>query len=422
MSMRHIPRPDFNLENFRSPRRTPQRCLVCGEATREGKVYCSEHVEESNYVTDVQHKYAAIQGELKRVKKLGIKAIAPDSYFVSEILRALRVEDGLQFGELSHESDVPYDVLPHYLDMLQIWGLIELEPDLDSKRKTPLVFLLEEPRPLYTAPQLAKKLGINVFKIKRAIKYGVPHVNVGGRNYFEPEKYMAWKAKRRLYITSRLVEAGNKNRKKKLQQFEAKVKSKDKELLNVTELAEKMGVSGSTVKYWITKGVPNYPQQTTLIGGRGEKNLRFFKLDEVKEWYETFRANYDEVRKKSNMRHDWATIIEDAKQFGLTVAAKKHKVNRETLRDKIRNLHPVELKPSDANSTRNVAVSDAAKILGIRPVTISKWINEMGAPHEKVTMYHTARMRVLVDPEELKTWYADRKKTPKRKTKPSSKY
>lgn len=69
-----------------------QACDVAGcfSATREGKPYCPEHVEEADYVKAIVERLKAQEREIKKVFKRGHRAVDINGPIVPEIIGYLR--------------------------------------------------------------------------------------------------------------------------------------------------------------------------------------------------------------------------------------------------------------------------------------------------------------------------------------------
>jgi len=125
-----------------SRRRRATRCSAagCDEATREGKPFCTEHVEEHDYVQDLLATLEAQDAEIQRVARLGARAVDPEGLTACEILNTLRVHGPRTVRRLARELNHEAKVLEAYVKALERRGLVT--KDKKGRKRRRLVHLV----------------------------------------------------------------------------------------------------------------------------------------------------------------------------------------------------------------------------------------------------------------------------------------
>lgn len=102
-------------------RKKPTHCEAddCVQATREGKPFCSDHVERLSYVQEVQARIAARERELAEVTKRGARAVDIEGIVARDILLSLWINGQRSVARLSRELNVDFEVLKHYVSRLK---------------------------------------------------------------------------------------------------------------------------------------------------------------------------------------------------------------------------------------------------------------------------------------------------------------
>lgn len=111
---------------FRQPWMPPRRCELCGDATREGKPYCPEHVERHPYVQEVLAVLEERSAEERRVLRRGASAVDPRGVNAREILLQLHLYGERTVERLARDLQLDPALVPHYAQALARRGLVSL--------------------------------------------------------------------------------------------------------------------------------------------------------------------------------------------------------------------------------------------------------------------------------------------------------
>lgn len=128
---------------FTGPRRiSPRHCEQpgCNQATREGKAFCSEHVEEHPYVKELIARLAERDRQDEEVNKKGSKAATLDAITAQEILQHLAFHGPRTEERLCRELNVDTRTLKGYVAALKRHRLVTLGT---TKRGSTLVKLVK---------------------------------------------------------------------------------------------------------------------------------------------------------------------------------------------------------------------------------------------------------------------------------------
>lgn len=384
----------------------------CGRATQEGKSFCIDHITKTPYAQKIISIRKAIRNEQKAVREIGKEAIRKDSVVVNDILKTLSIEGSLLQGELAKKVNISYDTLLVYLDRLKSWKLVTVKPE---SRKSERVSLLD-PEKLVRLEELSQEIRLHSSTIRRLIKKGAPHYKEGERVLlFNPNEFREWYREYKARINKKHIKILkkakgsyiNKTKSRIVKEIAKERGNTDFELLDRKEIEERLGVTSSTVSYWLIKGVPNIELDGQYLGGKKSNKLRFFILDEVVAWYESFKEEAMHKRKYSQYLGDdfWNDAIQYAMNNSLEKAAEKFGVSRDTLTRKIGEAG-IDIWKKIAISDRTMTAQEVAPILNVKPITIYKWANAMGAPHDRAPQV-TNREALLFNPEELQQWYSE---------------
>lgn len=90
----------------------------CDETTREGKPYCSDHVEDHEYVRDILDVIEKQQAEHKAVMRRGCRAIKEDSLTLHEIIQLLQQRGKRTLERISRDMNLDGDLVKKYADYL----------------------------------------------------------------------------------------------------------------------------------------------------------------------------------------------------------------------------------------------------------------------------------------------------------------
>ena len=132
-------------------RKKPTHCEAedCVQATREGKPFCSDHVERLSYVEQVQARIAAREHELAAVKKRGGRAVDLEGIVARDVLCSLWINGERSVARLSRELNVDFEVLKHYVARLKkAKQLTQTSPRRGAGKVTlvPALSEIEDPR------------------------------------------------------------------------------------------------------------------------------------------------------------------------------------------------------------------------------------------------------------------------------------
>ena len=181
---------NFLLSNKRRP---TIHCKICGQATAEGKTYCTEHIEHQSYVQRLHEEQRLIDQEVNQVRERGISAIPRDSKLVKSALTALDFEDGIFPKILAANSDIPEDVIGVYIRYLTESRLAEAVPT----RRSMKVYLLDSPEPSpernLASGDIAAEFGVTRASVSSWAKKGAPHSKIKGKLFFNLEEIRSWK-------------------------------------------------------------------------------------------------------------------------------------------------------------------------------------------------------------------------------------
>jgi hypothetical protein len=132
-------------------RKKPTHCEAedCSQATREGKPFCSDHVERLSYVQEVQARIVAREAELAAVKKRGGRAVDLEGIIARDVLCSLWINGERSVARLSRELNVDFEVLKHYVARLKkAKQLTQTSPRRGAGKVTlvPALSEIEDPR------------------------------------------------------------------------------------------------------------------------------------------------------------------------------------------------------------------------------------------------------------------------------------
>ena len=122
----------------------------CGVATREGKPYCSEHVEQHPYVQRVLAQLEKRETEEARVHEVGARAVDPSGITAQEILQFIRLHGPRTVPRLARELNLEVKTVTGYVRALERRKVVET----DTTRRGALIVRLFEAR----APRKRRKV------------------------------------------------------------------------------------------------------------------------------------------------------------------------------------------------------------------------------------------------------------------------
>ncbi len=128
---------------FEGPKRiSPRRCELagCGLATREGKAYCSAHVEHHPYVQGLLEQLASREAEDDLVARRGPRAANVAGITAQEILQHIAFHGARTEERLCRELNLDHKTLTGYVEALRRARLVKLGR---TKRGSTLVRLTD---------------------------------------------------------------------------------------------------------------------------------------------------------------------------------------------------------------------------------------------------------------------------------------
>jgi len=96
----------------------------CFETTREGKAYCSNHVEKQPYVQNLLKRMQERQEQDELVRREGSRAVNLDSITVKEIKLQLSIYGKRTEERLTRELQIDKTIIHNYAIRLQNEGVI----------------------------------------------------------------------------------------------------------------------------------------------------------------------------------------------------------------------------------------------------------------------------------------------------------
>lgn len=100
----------------------------CSNPTRERKPYCTEHIDQLDYVQQLKDTLASVEEEQALVRRRGAKAVDLSGITAQEILRELRLHGDRTARRLSRDLKLESELVDAYLRALAIGGEVELRP------------------------------------------------------------------------------------------------------------------------------------------------------------------------------------------------------------------------------------------------------------------------------------------------------
>lgn len=99
---------------------------LCGTATRQGKPFCSAHVNEHPYVKELLARIDGKQAEEARVRVRGGRAVDPEGLTAQEILRFLVVHGERTVPRLARDLNVDLPTVRCYVSVLKRHKQVEV--------------------------------------------------------------------------------------------------------------------------------------------------------------------------------------------------------------------------------------------------------------------------------------------------------
>lgn len=95
----------------------------CARSTREGKPFCSRHIEQSDYIQEVLAKLAAAKVE-ESILEAGRTEIPRAGFYVKEAVLLLRTKD-FTVKSFSRRLDISHKATDRLIQLLVKWGLAQ---------------------------------------------------------------------------------------------------------------------------------------------------------------------------------------------------------------------------------------------------------------------------------------------------------
>jgi hypothetical protein len=96
----------------------------CGDVTREGKPYCTEHVEQHTYVRRILADLARSEDEEAEVRARGAEAVDTDGLLAEEVVRTLQLNGSRTVERLARDTQLAPPVVASYVEALEGIGMV----------------------------------------------------------------------------------------------------------------------------------------------------------------------------------------------------------------------------------------------------------------------------------------------------------
>jgi hypothetical protein len=100
----------------------PRECEIdgCGKTTREGKPFCSKHIEHAPYIQEVLWRLEKRATE-EAILDAGVELPPCEGFFVNEAILILRTRD-FTVKSFSRRLDISHRAAERLIDLLVEWG------------------------------------------------------------------------------------------------------------------------------------------------------------------------------------------------------------------------------------------------------------------------------------------------------------
>ena len=98
----------------------------CGDSTRLGKGYCTEHVSQQPYVRSLLARLEHRAAEVRSVRRRGARAVDVHGEVAQELIAALDASGRQSLGRLSRELGLSAQVLQSYVHALRDAGFLRI--------------------------------------------------------------------------------------------------------------------------------------------------------------------------------------------------------------------------------------------------------------------------------------------------------
>jgi hypothetical protein len=129
----------------RRGRKKPRHCEMdeCRRATREGKPFCSDHVDHLPYVQQVRQRIADRTNEVLAVAQKGSRAVDPYGPIARDILLTLWINGERSVARLARELNLDFKLVQEYVKRLRRAKLVDRIPARRGAGKVKLIPALE---------------------------------------------------------------------------------------------------------------------------------------------------------------------------------------------------------------------------------------------------------------------------------------
>jgi hypothetical protein len=98
--------------------------VACGAVTREGKPFCSDHVEEHDYVRDLLAQIEQREREEQLVLEHGAKAVTDRTSLLADVVRELVMNGDRTIPRLRRDTNLPEPVVCALVRHLRYRGVV----------------------------------------------------------------------------------------------------------------------------------------------------------------------------------------------------------------------------------------------------------------------------------------------------------
>jgi len=343
-------------------RKKPTPCAICGEPTRHGKKYCTEHLEQSSYAAGLMERMEAQEREVTEVRRKGKSAIAEDSDVMAEILDALEARNGtatinqlaVDFPALGEKVIEEY-VKRAIADGQAFWTF----QGRKNLKKVTIDYALR----YVGTREMADLAGISEEHLRILAKeHGAPHKKLKHAILWNPDELIAWHDE---YLERVRADQAKQARSTAEREFERRRRYlEERGLYSTEDLSDELGMSPSHLRGLAREeGAPH---------GRWKNDLVWNK-DEFLTWHEGYLQRQ---REKSSQRR------------------------KEIWEEKVR---------ARQKGHRGLIRRELAEALGVGLSTVDHWLRKTDVPHDLVGEDSAGRVIRLFNADEVREWYEDYK-------------
>jgi phage terminase Nu1 subunit (DNA packaging protein) len=266
--------------------RPPLTCRVCGVRTNQTrKPYCSEHLDEAPYITQLQKLIEEKDSEIDAVRRYGVTAIHSGSETLRDIITQIK-EFGPQYiGELAKLIYIDKEITKVYVDHLMDLGHLkwtwplDCEWSVDAPREKYTISLTGRPvAPQYTretsAEEIARIYELSPLTIKSWARAGAPHTVTKAGKVFNLEEFDTWYKIHQDETRRKRSTATRSRRETQL----SKIDRSGPRNLTRGEVYSALNIADHTLDSWVKRGAPHDIHEV------GKEQIRLFSLSELQKW------------------------------------------------------------------------------------------------------------------------------------------